>query len=354
MSEMVDDLEQVVRDLLAAEAARYEVPADLAPRTLAAVRRSGGRSRDRRSVPRGWLIVAAAAIAALLAVGVLVTDDPARPRPSPVTRAAARNAQDRASYGATDQFSAPMSQGVAVAGATASGDLALAAGASGVPAPQIARTADVEVQVDRGQFARKWREANEIAAHHGGFVVDSSAETVRGQLATGRLTARVPVTHLDAVVRDLRQLGTPIRVSETGRDVSSQLVDYDARVRNAQARENQLLELLRGTRTSRAVAEIRGQLAETRGEIEGLQAERAKVQAEVDFSTVQATVTEPLNAPKPEPKGRWNKAVRNAGDAIVTDITGLIVAVGYAAPVALLTAIAWQTRRRWRRRALER
>src|SRR5438477_170182 len=84
-----------------------------------------------------------------------------------------------------------------------------------------------EVGVDRGQFADRWREANELPGRHGGFVVDSSAETTGGLLARGSLTARVPAANLDAVVRDLRRLGTPVRVTDEGHDVSPQLVDYD-------------------------------------------------------------------------------------------------------------------------------
>jgi uncharacterized protein DUF4349 len=354
MSEVVDVLDQAVREVLELEAARYEVPADLATRTLSAVRRAGTGRRAARRAPRGWLLVAAAAaVVALVAGGVVLTNDDTKSAPSTrVNRALSRTAAGGVTFGAADHAQSAAGSGAvgsAFTSGTVGADLSAAAAA-----PQIARTADVEVQVDRGQFAARWREANELAAHHGGFVVDSSATTVRGQLATGHLTARVPVGHLDDLIRDLRQLGTPIRVNEAGRDVSPQLVDYDARIRNAQARETQLLQLLTGARTARAVAEIQGQLDGTRGEIEGLQGERAKVQAQVDLATVEATVTEPLNAPKPEPKGSWNKALHRAGEGIVADFTGLIVAAGYAAPIAFLALIAWQARRRWRRRALER
>jgi hypothetical protein len=358
MSEMVDVLEQAVREILELEAATFEVPADLAPRTLSAVRRAGGRrERAARRVPRGWLIAAAAAAAvvALVAGGLVLTKDDTKAASfASAGRPLRHTISGGDAFGPADQVQSAATAGDV--GVSGSGDAALSAapGAAAAPAPQIARTADVEVQVDRGQFAGKWRAANELAAHNGGFVVDSSATTVRGQLATGHLTARVPVGHLDDLVRDLRQLGTPIRVNETGRDVSPQLVDYDARIRNAQARETQLLQLLSGARTARAVSEIQGQLDGTRGEIEGLQGERAKVQAQVDLATVQATVTEPLNAPKAEPKGSWNKALHRAGEGIVADLTGLIVAMGYLAPIALVALITWQTRRRLRRRALER
>ncbi|MEY2419087.1 MAG: hypothetical protein QOG90_1767 [Actinomycetota bacterium] len=353
MSEMV--LEQAVREILELEAATYEVPADLAARTLSAARRADSRRRDVRRAPRGWLIAAAAAAAvvALVAAGIVLTGDDTKSAPSVRATQALTRGKARVAFGDAGQVQSAVNSGEGAIGGAASG-AGDAFAAPAAPTPQIARTSDVAVQVDRGQFASKWREANELAARDGGFVVDSSATTVRGQLATGHLTARVPVRHLDDLVRDLRQLGTPIRVNESGRDVGPQLVDYDARIRNAQAREAQLLQLLSGARTGRAVAEIQSQLDGTRGEIEGLQGERAKVQAEVDLATVQATVTEPLNAPKPEPKGSWNKALHRAGDGIVAVLTGLIVALGYAAPIVLLAVIAFQTRRRWRRRALER
>jgi hypothetical protein len=290
---------------------------------------------------------------------VLSRDSADKSQPASTRRALVRsgsrsNAVVAGAVGVQDQAGLDLSAGNTASAQFGLGAAAPLADAAAAPAPQIARNAAVEVRVDRGQFAARWREANEVAARHGGFVVDSSAETVRGQLARGNLTARVPAANLDAVVRDLRRLGTPVRVSDAGRDVGPQLVDYDARLRNSQAREAQLLDLLRGTRSAAAVAEVRSQLDQARGEIEGLQAERARLQAQVDFATVQATVTEPLGAVSAEPHGSFAKALHRAGDGIVAVLTGLVVAAGYAAPIALLVAIGWQTRRRWRRRALER
>ena len=365
MNEMVDELEVAVREILELEAARYEVPADLAARTLTAARRGARTNRAPRRVSRGWMLAAAAAVvAALVVAGVLLSGESAKPQ-AHATAAPTMNASAGSGpVPVQDQALRSSTNGDTLAGAAIGSGTAASAGVGGSsaepllspvpgPAPQIARTADVEVQVDRGQFASKWRAANDAAARNGGFVVDSSATTVRGQLATGHLTARVPVAHPDDLVRDLRDLGTPIRVNDSGRDVGPQLVDYDARIRNAQARETQLLQLLSSARTGRAVADIQAQLDGTRSEIEGLKSERARVQDQVDYATVQATVTEPLNAPKPEPKGSWNKALHRAGNGIVADFTGLIVALGYAAPIALVALIVWQTRRRLRRRALE-
>jgi hypothetical protein len=352
MSEMVDDLELAVRAVLVAEAESYEVPADLATRTLAAARRDAPRRR-REGIRHPWVMVAAAVVIAAVAIaGVVITDHSPNESKKFAARYTARN--DLAS-GRSESAFQNGSGSIGVADQAALGTSAApAAAVGGVAAPQIARTADVEVRVDRGQFADRWREANEVPARHGGFVVDSSAETVGGQLARGTLTARVPAANLDAVVRDLRRLGTPVRVSDTGHDVSAQLVDFDARLRNAQAREAQLLDLLRGTRSAGAIAQVRSQLDEARSEIEGLQGQRAALQSQVDLATIQATVTEPLGAPRAEPKGRWLKALHHAGDASVTVATGFVVALGYAAPIALLAAAVWQARRVRRRRALQR
>jgi hypothetical protein len=376
MTEMMDELDVALRDVLAADAATYDVPASLAERTLDAVRWSDAGARRRRAdagrgVGRGrtwsrpWAVaLAAVAVVAVVAGGVVVVRATTRDRAADRTAAGVGARAPGTTTAPAGQTQANAAQGMASSASASSG--AAGGGAAGavpappapaslVPAPPaIVRSAEVNVQVDRGRFADRWREANDIPARHGGFVTNSAAETIQGDLARGTLTARIPVAALDTVVRELRGLGTPTRVSDAGHDVSPELVDFDARIRNAQAREIQLLDLLKGTRTAAAVREIQAQLGGARAEIEGLQTQRARLQAEVDLATLQVSVTEPLHVLPPPPKGRWSVAVHDAGDAVVTVLTALLVAGGYATPIVVLAGLVWSGRRRVRRRGLER
>ena len=359
-------LDVALRDVLEADAATYDLPASLADRTLDAVRWSDADARRRRAeAGRGvgggrlWSwprAIALAAVAVALVGGSVVVG-----RATSRDRAAVRSAAgpDTRATVPAGQALADGAPGMVSEGASSSGGAGSGA-AAGVPAPlapapaAIVRSAEVNVQVDRGRFADRWRQANDIPARHGGFVTNSAAETTQGDLARGTLTARIPVAALDTVVRGSRGLGTPTRVSDAGHDVGPELVDFDARIRNAQARETQLLDLLKGTRTAAAVREIQAQLGGARAEIEGLQTQRARLQADVDLATLQVSVTEPLHVLPPPPKGRWNVAVHDAGDAVVTVLTALLVACGYATPIVVLAGLVWSGRRRVRRRGLER
>jgi hypothetical protein len=374
MTEMIDEIEVALRDVLDAEAATYSVPSSLAERTLDAVRWSDADARRRRAgrgrrVGRGrtwsrpWAIALAAVAVAAVTGGVLVVQATTRDRAVDRTAAGLDTRATTATTVAPGQAQADTAQGMALGasvGSVAAGSGAVGAAAPGAPAtvapspPAIVRSAEVNVQVDRGRFADRWRQANDIPGRHGGFVTNSTAETIQGDLARGTLTARIPVAALDTVVRELRDLGTPIRVSDAGHDVSPELVDFDARIRNAQARETQLLELLKGTRSAVAVREIQAQLGGARAEIEGLQTQRTKLQTDVDLATLQVSVTEPLHVPPPPPKGRWSTAVHDAGDAVVTVLTALLVGGGYALPILVALGLVWSARRSVRRRGLER
>src|SRR5690606_21189925 len=77
----------------------------------------------------------------------------------------------------------------------------------------------------------------------GEFVETSSLLTEQGQLR-GELKIRVRAERLSAVLTDLRALGEVQVEQAAGDDVSEQLVDLDARLRNERRIDGELLELL--------------------------------------------------------------------------------------------------------------
>lgn len=382
-----DAEELELRRAVETAALAYEPPADLAERTLALALVTADPSRadrvrarlDARRAPRPrtgapWLGLAGVAAGVALAVAVgLGSDAPpadevafpattvfptttAGPTTNAVPAAGSgtsvgvdvapdgdgvQSIHQRSAFDEAPPAAAPSPAPVTGAARKEAADVGVpAVGAPAATGPPVVRTATVEVRVATGRFEQRWREADAVAARRGGFVTESSAEQVRGRLARGTLTLRVPAASLAAALGDLRALGTPVRVSTSATDVSGQVVDFDARLRAAQVNEAQLLDLLRQSRTVQDGLVVRARLADVRAEIEGLDGQRARLRDQVDLATITATVYEATAGPGPPAStdGRLARSWHRAGDAAAAAVGGMLVVAGWTGPFVLLAA----------------
>ena len=96
-----------------------------------------------------------------------------------------------------------------------------------ISGPQIIRTAYVDIRVvDVAEATAKLIAAT--AASSG--AIDSQSVNFDGTSTYANIVVRVPSATLDAFVADLSQLGTVISVSINAQDVTTQVVDLDARI----------------------------------------------------------------------------------------------------------------------------
>ncbi len=187
----------------------------------------------------------------------------------------------------------------AVHGARGSGGLAGPTQSSGLtvaaPSPDpatdstqrsVVRKATIELR------AADVRAAYMIAMHviseaSGEFVQDSSL-TGEDSTALATLTLRVSSSRLSEVLQQLRDLGTVLVDRSTGEDVTAQIVDLGARLRNEQRVEKELLELLeaRDDAPLKEVLELRDQISAVRGRIESLTAQQQQLSRLVSLSTI--------------------------------------------------------------------
>lgn len=134
----------------------------------------------------------------------------------------------------------------------------------------------------------------------GEYIQDSSLTGGSGEGANreplaGQLTLRIRVQRLGDVLNSLRELGEVVSESSGGEDVTSQAVDLDARLRNEQRVETELLELLasRNDAPLGEILEVREQIARVRGEIERLGAQRERLTHLASLATVLVIIREP-------------------------------------------------------------
>jgi hypothetical protein len=214
---------------------------------------------------------------------------------------------------------------------------------NGPSGPKVVKTANLRVEVGKGRFQSAFMRAARVAEQHGGFVASSSQATVDEKASEGSVTIRVPVANFEAARAAVAGLGTVRHLELSGQDVTSQIVDYDARIRNLQAQEQALATLLARAASTGEILEIQSQLFGVRQQVEQLQAERTNLDGQASMATITATVFEPGAALAKEPEGRtglarsWERAWAGA----VAVVGGTVIVLGYVVPLAVLVLLAW-------------
>lgn len=224
--------------------------------------------------------------------------------------------------------------------------------------PRIVRTAELAIEVDEGRFGAAFDRVAAIAASHNGYVTSSSTSSSTASAGTdaklpggperansGHLVLRVPSDRFEEARAALRQVGTVGSESLRGEDVGGQLVDYDARLRSLQAQEESLQTLVGRATEVGEVMQVQSALFSVRQQIEQLQAQRNQLEQAASLATISVSVYEPgagaFVRPQPEPATGLARSFERAVDGSVAVVGGMIVVVGYLAPLAVLALVAW-------------
>lgn len=156
--------------------------------------------------------------------------------------------------------------------------------------------------------------------------------------------------------------GRAVDTQITAEDVSKDIVDTDARLRQREILVSRLTEMLRGRQgkvgelveAERSVAQAQQELDQAKGWLGEL---RGRV-AYSDFSISYTPITAPVAAPTRQGfLGQLGDAVAQSGAAVADTARTLLLLVIYLAPWALIAALALFAARpllrRWRRAGLE-
>ena len=216
-----------------------------------------------------------------------------------------------------------------------------AGGDSGAPALRlpslgaaVIKTAGVHIGVKDGVDAAV-QEATAVAGRFGGFVASTSLTGGDDPRAT--VVLRVPAESFERALQALQDLGEVERHSVSGEDVSQQLVDLEARLRNWRSQEAVLLRLMDRSRSVSDTIRVQGELSRVQLEIERLRGRLGYLEDQTSYGTITATFS-PAGA-APNRPSRLAKALEQAVRAALSVVSALIVGLGFALPVALLAGI---------------
>jgi hypothetical protein len=215
----------------------------------------------------------------------------------------------------------------------------------GIGAPRVIKTASVDLEVPKGRFDAAFSKVPTIAAAHGGFVsssTSSQAADAEDRQAAGSIILRVPADQFDAVRQELVGLGKLRSQQVKGEDVSAQLTDLDARLRNLRAQEEAIRLLMTKAKTIGETIEVQRQLGTVREQIEQLSAEQGRLGDAVALSTLTVSLAEPGAVVQQEGAGSpLGDAVGHALDGAQAVLAATIIGLGYVVPLGLLLAVGW-------------
>ena len=210
-----------------------------------------------------------------------------------------------------------------------------------LPAEQrIIKTGEVAIEVETVSTALARVRA--LAVELGGYVGDSQAGTL-DQSAT--LTLRIPANRFGDALIELHELeGEVIAEATREQDVTSQIVDLEARIANLEASEASYRLLLDRAERIEDVLAVQSRLDEVRGQIEQLKAQLENVTGQADLSTLTVTL---IPRPQPidvqsqnwDPGAELNKAIASLVGLGQGLANGLIWFVIVWVPILLILAV---------------
>ena len=170
-----------------------------------------------------------------------------------------------------------------------------------------------------------------MALELGGYVGGSQAGT-RDEPAT--LTLRIPADTFEEALKRLHDLDGDVLVEATNeQDVTSTVVDLEARIANLQASEEQYRMLLGQAVKIEDILAVQTRLDDVRGQIEQLQAQHKELSGLADLSTLRVTL---IPSALQQAAGRWDPG------KTVSDAFAALVDVGQAVGDGIIWfAIVW-------------
>ena len=146
----------------------------------------------------------------------------------------------------------------------------------------------MSIQVAKDGFSDGFAAVTRIAQNNGGFVLSSQ---IRGQ-RRGTLTLRIPAKRFDDAMVALRGIGVVQAQSITGKDVTAQFIDLQARLENAIGQRTVLRDLMAEATTIQETITVQNRLSQVELQVEQIQGQLNFIEDQVAEATVRVEIHE--------------------------------------------------------------
>jgi hypothetical protein len=206
---------------------------------------------------------------------------------------------------------------------------------------KIIADAQLDIEVQPGEFQAAFTQALLLADRYGGYVVMSSSEASGEDdaMKSGVVSIRIPAGSFDNAVSDAGGLGELKDQVITTQDVTEEFVDLEAHIVIAEARVDALLELMDKAETVQDILTVQEYLTAAQGELEALKGRLRYLDEHTSYSTVTMTIHE-VGVEVVTAEG-WGTvdSLRSALHNLVGAFNAIVRGLGVLVPILVVLAI---------------
>jgi hypothetical protein len=278
-------------------------------------------------------LLVAAVILAALAAGACSGDDDM----DALRSRAAEAGTDGGGGGGSERHMAYDGDEFAPVGTGPLGDTNTATAGGSLPpvGPAVIKTGDLTVQVADGRMQAALSSVVDVARAHGGFVLSTTVDEQGGR--SGTVVIRVPAEGFEDALADARDVGEVVREQVSGEDVSQEFVDLDARLRNFEAQESVLLDLMAESSSVADTLRVQRELQDVQLEIERLRGRLRYLRDQTDLSTLTLRIRE--GDAVVAGTGLFERAWRRSVATFNAIVSAIVVGLSVALPISLLIVL---------------
>ncbi|MEI8103356.1 MAG: DUF4349 domain-containing protein [Candidatus Moraniibacteriota bacterium] len=189
---------------------------------------------------------------------------------------------------------------------------------------KVIKTGSLSLRVDNADWSVG--EITKTVNGLSGSVASSNFSNNGRGAKSGVITVRVPAVKFDEAFTKLKQLGgTVVSEAVSGQDVTEQMIDIEARIKNKQAEEEAYANILKvQTQKVADILEVTRALSQVRGEIESLQGQLKYLNSQADMSTIDISLSEEPQIGKVDTTWRPLQVVKTSINTLLQNLQGLV------------------------------
>lgn len=225
---------------------------------------------------------------------------------------------------------------------------------SSVPtqAPQLIKTAHVTLRVKEVNQSLD-RIVGNILNQQRGDVLNLEVQEPQGAGDRHRasLQMRVPQQNLNSTLKALEELGTVAKRSIQAQDVSNQIVDSQARLKNLRKSEEMVLKIMDRSGSIPDVLSASQELSKIRENVERIDAQLQNLQAQVAFSTINLQLEAVTTSIQPESgiglqvQEAWKRSTNAMGNLTMAFIKLGVWGIAFSPYLIAIALLIWLGRR---------
>jgi hypothetical protein len=201
---------------------------------------------------------------------------------------------------------------------------------------------DVSYGVEVDDISRGINDVVALSDRRGGQIYERTINITDDRSSTASFVIKLPPEQVEAAIADLDAIGVRRTASQGTEDVTSQVVDIDARLVTAQASLERVRKLLEAATDLGQILSLESQLTERETLVEQYTAMKRALSDRVTLATLRVQLSlsgDPATTASAESKPTIGTAFKTGWNGFVKVLAAILIFIGYTAPFLVMVAV---------------